>query len=121
MLGYEYLKYNGVVLPPPTGFKISYENIENINSSEAGSKIGTVTALGLRTFNCSWGVSSFWFKKLLAIGNTASGNLTVNNETIKVMARLNSADLVEDSELTPNTNGLYNISLSFAEVDNANS
>lgn len=118
MLGFEYLKYNDLVLPPPTSFDINFDNVENINNSEAGTKIGTVTALGLRVINVGWQVSSFWLNKLLAIGRTTEGYLTFNNDRIKVTARLGAAGLVENSELTPNTNGLYSISMTFTEVAN---
>lgn len=118
MLGFEYLKYNDLVLPPPASFDINFDNVENINNSEAGTKIGTVTALGLRVINVGWNVSSFWLNKLLAIGHTTEGYLTFNNDRIKVTARLGAAGLVENSELTPNTNGLYSISMTFTEVAN---
>ena len=46
MLGYRYLKINGVSIPNPIdGFKIDYDEDETVNMSEAGTELVRVRRL----------------------------------------------------------------------------
>ncbi len=117
MLGFDYLVFNSTTLPRAKSNKMKPAHIETIGTSEAGSDLGIVTRLNKPTYSYSFRVTSFWYEKLFAICSLAQGTLYINGDAGHVVRpRLQSKDLVKDSELTGGTDGLYDVSINFYEV-----
>lgn len=115
-LGYDYLKYNNVTLPWATANKTAYTQIETEGQSEDGKDLVISTRLNKATYSYTFRVTDFWRQKLLAICSTLSGTLYINNDAGRlVRARLQNDTVVQDSELTEGTDGLYDVSINFIE------
>lgn len=116
-LGYSYLKFNNTVLPWATSNDEKPTHIETIGVSEAGTDLGIVTRLNKLTYSYSFRVTSWWKEKLFSICNLNQGTLYIGGDAGHVVRpRWNGSKLVQDSELTENTNGLYDVSINFYEV-----
>lgn len=117
MLGFDYLVFESEPLPWAKKYSVKVKNTENIGKSEAGTDIGTVTRLLQKTYTYQFTVTSRWFTKLEAIAGLALGKLYINGDAgHNVRPRMTAYDLVKDSELTANTDGLYNVTMEFSEV-----
>lgn len=116
MLGKNYLTIGNLPIPNPISTSISYKNIENINTSEAGTDLVNVTRLQKRTFKLTLNSSSFWLDKYITLCKVKQTVLTFREEEIDVRARLISADLVEDSANAVNTDGLYEVTIELTEI-----
>lgn len=117
MLGYDYLKFNGVTLPTAKKNSLKYTNIETVGTSEAGTDLAIVTRLLKPRYSYSFTVTDFWRDKLRQICSLAQGTLTINNDAGHlVRPRLSGEDLVKDSETTALTEGLYDVVVDFIEV-----
>lgn len=116
MLGSNYLKFNNVSLPNPTAFEISFQNIETIKQSVAGTDMGIVTRLQKRTFKGSWNVSSTWLNQFKSLCALSTATLKYQNEDITCRARIASQKLASNSEYAARTDGLWTISVTFTEV-----
>lgn len=115
-LGYDYLKFNSTVLPWATADSTMYEQVETVGLSEAGYDLSIVNRLNKPTYTYTFCVTDVWRDRLINICNMASGTLYINNDAgHTVRPRLQSIELVQDSQLTPGTNGLYNIVINFYE------
>lgn len=115
-LGYDFLKFNTTVLPWGTAYGEDFEHVETTGLSEAGYELDIVTRLNKPTYTYTFRVTDFWKTKLLAICNEISGTLYINNDAgHTVRPRLQSAPLVTNSELTPGTEGLYDVTIAFIE------
>ena len=116
MLGYDYLKFNDTVLPWAKKNSTKYTHNETVATSEAGYDLVITNRLNKPTYSYSFRVTSFWFNKLIALCSLASGTLYINDDAgHMVRPRLQNKDLVQDSELTEGTDGLYDISITFYE------
>ncbi len=109
------ISYNSINLPIGV-FKISYSNIEKNNTSEAGTDITNVVRLQKRTFSITYSADSYLLNQLLQITNQPEGIFHYMEEDIPVRARISNSDLLKKSEIVPNTNGLWNVSLQFIEI-----
>ena len=117
MLGNGYLTFNNVVLPNPITEGENYDNLENINQSEAGDDLVNVVRLLKLSLPCKFNCSSYWKAQLLTLAALPSATLVYNSVTYyDVRFRITSCELVEDSELVKNTDGLWEISGVFSEV-----
>ncbi len=117
MLGRNYLTVNGVQLPHPVGFEDNSELIEEVNTSEAATDIVAIVRQNKAVFNFSFKVSSFWRAKLLYYTRQASVTLTFNGGTYTGRLRKAGAwGLAEGSELTENTDGLWDCPCVFTEI-----
>lgn len=116
-LGYDYLTFNGALLPWAKKAGAKMTNIETVGTSEAGTDLATVTRLLKPRYSYSFTVTDFWLDKLLTMCNLAQGTLKINNGADKtVRPRMSGYDLAQNSELTDGTDGLYDVQIDFIEV-----
>lgn len=116
MLGLNYLTFNNVSIPNPTAFNISYDNVEEVAQSEAGTDLAIVVRLQKRTFECTFQCTSTWLNSFRTMCNLTSATLVYNSESIVCRARITSATLAPDSEYAARTDGLWTVTVSFTEV-----
>ena len=117
MLGNRYLKINDETIPNPvSGFKVQLEVDETINTSEAGTELVRVRRLDKHKFSGTWHLTSFWLKKFETWCTSNSVTLTYQNETYTCRMRDYSPSLVENSEYTETSEGLWIISPTFTEI-----
>lgn len=117
MLGKKYIKLNGIAIPNPVSNSIQYENVENVNTSEAGSDLINVSMLGKRRWNLTCNCSSYWKNIYEQLGLMLQTTMEIDDEEIDVRVRINSIDLVENSEHSQNTDGLWEVSLTISEFE----
>ena len=116
-LGFDYLTFNSQALPWAKKNSTKLSHVETVSKTEAGTDAVIVTRLNQPTYSYSFTVTSTWLEKLKTIGSLASGTLYINNDAgHTVRPRIQSIDLVKDSELTEGTEGLYNVNMTFYEV-----
>lgn len=118
MLGNHFMTFENLAIPNPDpgGFSIDYENIENYQDAEDGSRVGTVTRLQRRTFNLTITVTSKWWDRFLELCKLTSGTLIFRGESIEAMARITSAPLVPWTQYARRTDGLWTVSIAISEV-----
>ena len=117
MLGRDYLKFNDTDLFWAKSNKVKFSHIETKAVSEAGTTLDIVTRLNIPTYSYTFRVTSQGFDVLLAICSLAQGTLYINGDAgHTVTPRLQNKDLVQDSELTDGTDGLFDVSINFYEV-----
>lgn len=116
-LGYDYLTFNTLVLPWATAAGDNFEHIETEGQSEAGYDLVITTRLNKPTFSYTFRVTSWWKDKLLnEVCNKLTGTLYINGDAgHTVRPRLQNITLVPNSELTPGTEGLYDVVINFIE------
>lgn len=115
-LGYKYLKFNNVDIPNPIQFDIGFENLENVETSEAGTDLAIISRLQKRTFTCSFQCTSTWLDEFRTLCNLSSGTLKYLGEDITCRARIETATLSQYSEHIKRTDGLWTVAVSFTEV-----
>lgn len=116
-LGFDYLTFNSEALPWAKKNSVKLSHVETVAKTEAGTDVAIVTRLNQPTYSYSFTVTSAWRDKLLTIGNYAQGTLSINGDAgHTVRPRIQSIDLVQNSELTEGTDGLYNVSMTFYEI-----
>lgn len=116
MLGKKYITIGGLAIPNPSSLSISYENIESVNLSEAGTDLVNVTRLQKRAFSISLKASSFWRAKYKELCMMSQTILELEGEEILVRCRLSSEALIEHTEHAENTNGYWDISIELMEI-----
>lgn len=115
-LGYDYLTFNGEKLPWAKTDNTAYEHAETVELSEAGYELVIATRLNKPTYSYTFHVTSFWVNKLLAMCSLLTGTLTINGDAgHTVRPRIQTKELEQDSQLTPGTDGLYDITINFYE------
>ena len=116
MLGKKYIKIDNVAIPNPTRFKVKRTNIESVLVSEAGTDMTDTTRLMKRVISCSFNCSSFFHDQLIDICLQESAIVKIGNESpFDARIRMNTDDLVENSELTEGTDGLWTVGLTIYE------
>lgn len=101
MLGKDFIKINNVRIPTPASFSTSFDNIEEVNQSEAGTDRTIVTRLQKIEYSLTFQVTEFWKNKLLDFGKENTVNLKVGNETtLYGRFRVTSSTFTKGSELT---------------------
>lgn len=116
MLGRQFLTIDGVTMPRTTGFNYELEPVETVNQSEAGTDLVVNTRLDKHIFTIDWKVTSFWLDKFEKICTKNTVTLNYQGENYVCRARGFAPNLIEDSELIENTDGLWEISLTLTEV-----
>lgn len=116
MLGKKYLQINGVAVPNPVSLKIDYEADETISLSEAGTELVRVRRLNKRKFSGTWNLSSFWLNKFEEWCTSNSVMLTYQGQTYYCRMRDFNPQLVENSEYTETSEGLWTISPTLTEI-----
>lgn len=94
----------------------NYENIENIQKSEAGTDVGTVTRLLKLSLNISTKCNGLQYEALKNKAQMLSGNLEYKGETKRARLRIGSANFEKYSDKIEGINGLWTVSLSIIEV-----
>lgn len=115
-LGYDYLTFNSTALPWAKKNQTKFTHMETVGTSEAGYDLVITNRLNKPTYSYTFRVTTYWLEKLLAICSLTSGTLYINNDAgHTVRPRLQSKYLVQDSELTEGTDGLYDVNIVFYE------
>lgn len=115
-LGYDYLTFNSTALPWAKKNQTKFTHMETVGTSEAGYDLAITNRLNKPTYSYSFRVTSYWRDTLKTICALTSGTLYINGDGgHTVRPRMQSCDLVQDSELTEGTDGLYDISITFYE------
>lgn len=116
MLGRRYLQINNTPIPNPISFKIVNEEDETINISEAGTELVRVRRLNKKRFSGTWNLTSFWLKKFQEWCESNSVTLTYQGNSYTCRMRDFNPQLVEDSEYTETSEGLWKISPTITEI-----
>lgn len=114
MLG-KYITINSTLMPNPAQFEYTYPPDETVYTSEAGTQLTNVRRLDRLTFKAEWHCSSRLRDQLLVLCKTPSVSVSIDGAT-PVSGRLRLAGgpkLVEDSENTNGTQGLWVVSTTF--------
>lgn len=115
MLGRDFIKINNVQIPTPATFSTSYDNIEEVNQSEAGTERTIVTRLLKIEYSITFQVTEYWKDKLKTYGALNNVTLKVGNaDTIYGRFRITSETLVKHSEL--NVVPLYTVTAKFYQT-----
>ena len=116
MLGKKYIKIDNVAIPNPTRFRIKRTNIESVLVSEAGTDMTDTTRLMKRVISCSFNCSSFFHDQLIDICSRGEALVKIGKETaFEARIRMNNDDIVENSETTDGTDGLWTVSVTIYE------
>ena len=118
----KHLKFDGVQIPNPTSYSEESETIDNQYETEAGGLNISVTRYDRLHISASFDVTSAWAAKLK--NYSKQGLLTVtlfdlalNAESEHSMVIQNfKSKLVEQSEYTARTNGLWTVSFELQEL-----
>lgn len=118
MLGRDFLKINGVTLPrpKPDGFQEAPQVVEQVNQSETGKDLVSVTRSSKLVLTMTFDVSSRWKAKLDGYARLLSVTLNYNGVDYVGRFRPNGNSLVGNSSLTPGTAGLWTCSYTFTEI-----
>lgn len=118
MLGSNYLTFENIALPNPVpgSVYVDYENIVNTAVSETGGTVGNSVRKNKRTINATFNCTSKWLDEFKRLCSLSTGTLVFRNEQIEVQPLLTSGNLEANSEYAARTDGLWPISISFAEV-----
>lgn len=116
MLGKKYIKIDNVAINNPTRLRIKRINIENTLVSEAGFDMTDTTRLMKRVISCSFNCSSFFHDQLVDICQQGEAVVKIGNgSSFNARIRMNSDDVVEDSEMVQGTDGLWQVSVTISE------
>lgn len=114
MLG-RYITINNLEMPNPVKFNYNYPPDETVLTSEAGTQLTNIRRLDRLVFGATWACSSRLRDRLIALCQTPSVMVSIDgSEAVSGRLRLNGGpELVEDSEYTYGTQGLWSVSVSF--------
>ena len=117
MLGRNYLTVDGVALPAPVSFEDNSLLHEEVNQSEAATDIVAVVRQKQTVFNFTLQLASVWRDELDALCHKASVTLVYRGTSYTGrLRRAGTWSLVERSERTENTNGLWTCPCVFTEI-----
>ena len=118
MLGRRFLQVDGQAVPNPVPgtFKIEFNPDETIETSEAGTELGSVKRLDKRTFSGTWQLTSFWLKQFEQFCKLRTVTLTYQGHDYTTRARGYNPQLAPDSEYTAGTDGLWTVNITFTEI-----
>ncbi len=111
MLGHGYLYINGVQMPNPTKLEYSYGKVVSSYTTEEGLTYEQIKRTGILGLSLTFQVTSYWKRRIESLPATA---MTIElHEQVYQNMRITSisTSLVEGSEQTPNTDGLWEINL----------
>ena len=116
------VQINSTNIPVPTSWNETAEVVENVNTTEAGTDVVDVLRVDKLTVSAAFDVSSTWLGTFKGWANSTSA-LTVKiydavtdaYVTRYMRIRNFSANLVENSDNTSGTIGLWNISFDLIE------
>ena len=111
----ELIKFDGLTIPFGE-LGDNFENIENIQRSEAGSDLGTVTRLQKLTISDSIKCDGHFYKLLQEKGKLLSGICVYKNREFEARLRVSTGGLEKYSEDIPGAEGLWTVAVSIIEV-----
>lgn len=116
MLG-NYIRINNIKIPNPNvgTFTESYPPLENVLTTEAGTRRVSVVRLDRYVWTGEFNVSSRLKAVLLSLAHSASVSCEVNGVSKSGTLRVGNISLYSNSEWTRNTDGLWTIQLTFEE------
>ena len=114
MLGY-YLKFNNETFPNPITPTKSSKTIENVNQSEAGTDLVCIVRPSKKSWSFKFNLSSAKRDILESLCSDESTQMYYMGSTYTVRVRDFSERLVQNSEWTANTDGLYEVSVKVTE------
>lgn len=117
MLGRNYIAIDEISFPTPVGdLEISISDVETEKTSEAGTDLVSTTRLGKRTFSFTLQLTSHLLPTVRSKAQATSCVMTFNGEDIPGRLRAKSYKMIENSNMTQNTDGLWIVGLTFIEV-----
>lgn len=115
MLGY-YLSFDGSQFPNPLpSSRRRSEVVETVNRSEAGTDLVVMTRSAKRTWNFDFALSNHYRRILENLSKEEQVTMTYMGYTYIVRVRDYSEQLIEGSEWSSESNGLYNCSVTVTE------
>ena len=114
MLG-RYIKIDNVVMPNPIAFSYTYDADESVYKSEAGTELSNIRRLDRLSFSATFNCSSRLKDSLVGLCMTPSVDVQIDNGAVTSgRLRLNGdIELVENSEKTGGTQGLWTVRVQF--------
>ena len=116
------IQINSTSLPVPTSWNETAEVVENVNTNEAGTDIVDVLRVDKLTVNASFDVSSSWLATFKGWAKATSSltvkiyDSTTNSYITRYMRIRNFAsNLVQNSDRTSGTYGLWNVTFDLIE------
>ena len=117
MLGKDYFRWANAPFLAPTSLSISYTNNEKILLSEAGTEVGVITRLQKQVINATWQCSYAVRNEILQKCMVPKSLLQIGtSSSFYARARVQSCQLVPNSEYADRTNGLWIVQVRFTEV-----
>ena len=116
MLG-RFITIDGELIPNPNpgSFSENFPPQENVFTTEAGTQLSSVVRLDRYTWSGEFNVSSRMKEALKTLAFKPSVTCVVNGVSFSGRLRAGSISLVENSEYTRNTDGLWVMNLTFEE------
>lgn len=116
MLGNNYLKINNESIPNPVKFRPGFaEPTESIIRAKSGKTLDNVVRLDQRLFEATWHLTSFWLDKFKAYASLPSVTVTYQGSDYTCRVRGYNPTLIERSEYSEGTDGLWELSLTMEE------
>ena len=114
MLG-RYITVNSTAMPNPVRFSYNYPPDETVYTSEAGTQLTNIRRLDRLTFEAEWHCTSTLRDEIVALCQRPSVSVSIDNgAAVSGRMRLQTGpELVEDSEYTEGTQGLWSVSVIF--------
>ena len=114
MLG-RYIEINNIVMPNPVSFEYQYNPDENVFTTEAGTQMTNIRRLDRLSFSASFNCSSTLKTTIETLVLTQAVTVSLDHGSpVSGRLRLGGAiTLVENSERTPNTQGLWKVPVTF--------
>ena len=111
-----FLKINDTELPIPGSWSSSYETIETINTSEAGTDLVSVTRLDKINASATFNVMSDMKEMLKAYSQKLSVTVTISGTKHTCRIRNYKETLVKDSYTLAVTQGIWSVSFDITEI-----
>lgn len=115
MLGRNFIRIQGTLIPTPATYTENFDNIEEVNQSEAGTDRVIVVRLQKKSYSLTFQVTEYWKNKLLTYGAEHQVTFQIGSEN-----SLNGRFRVSSSRLETNSNfsdvALYTVLATFTQI-----
>lgn len=116
MLGKQYISINMVPIPNPVTLDISMETVEKISQSEAGTDIVQSVRSSKMSGSMNMQLSSYWADRMEDFCALDDVSVLIGGKSYHCRLRKFKKSLVENSEYTYGTDGLWKVSVSIMEI-----
>lgn len=116
MLGKSYIKINNIAVPNPVSLDLSFSPVEKTSESEAGTDIVQMIRSSKMSGSATMNCSSYWADRFESYCRLSDVELTINGKIYHCRLRKFKKTLVENSEMTYGTDGLWKVSLNILEI-----